>query len=159
LMLLSGDWTTYVHLGLYRPVFDHTFEWDLELMTHGGVTLALQPSGDAAINIGMAVCSLSENYSREVGRRFSSERIFDFSMNVTGDPTYQWDPSRGCRTVELDEIIISIIGDADDDGKLSQFSRFAKRVGSPMILATRVNYHPVWTFSSRGTSGRATFER
>jgi hypothetical protein len=158
LMILSGDWTTHIHLGIYRPVFDADFDFGFELIPNGGVTLAFQPKGDDGIRMGMAVCSLSDSYSRETGWVLSGRRIYSSSFRAQGDPTYRRDPERGVRTVELDGFVTTSLEAASRAGLLRQFGRLAKSSGVPIILATRAKAHPVWGWMPDGTSGPATFD-
>lgn len=154
LMILSGDWTTHLHLGIHRPIFNEAFESVFDMMVNGGVTLAFRPYGEDTILRGMAVCSLSECYSREVGRNLSNERIHGVRIRAHG----QRDPQRGVRTVELDGFITDALRSASSQGKFRQFAKLAKNLGVPIVLATRVGGHPVWGWMPDGEAGQATFD-
>ena len=157
LMFLSGDWTMYVHLGIYKPTYDRTLNAEFSLLPNGGVTLALQPDGDESVKLGVAVCSLGDVYSRAKGRELSHDRLRS-TLRARGFPSYSRHPQLGVRTVDTDELVAHAISSANSRGDLFQFGRLSKVSGVPIVLATRSGGHPLWGWMPDGFKGPATWD-
>jgi len=152
---LCGDLTQYVHLGVCTPRCISFPDLYYELLPNGGVTIALRHAGDGrSIFVSAAVCSLMDNYERDVGRETCGKHGICV-LNASVLPSCHYDQELGYRHVELEEVVASIFPLLNDTGLLRQFSRLSRSTGLPVFLVTRVQKHPVWAWAPDGSYGSA----